>query len=114
MYGQDVALWKRWEQACDFLEDDLESGYVRVLQEMTAAGWSDPTIASRVRDDLLAWFELLAAVATDAAERLDGASPFTPRDGGATSTAFLGVESMICSAYRGGHADRSALRRWAR
>ena len=40
MYGQDVPLWRRYEQACDFLEDDLESGYVRVLQEMIAAGWS--------------------------------------------------------------------------
>ena len=26
-----VPLWRRYEQACDFLEDDLESGYVRVL-----------------------------------------------------------------------------------
>ena len=34
-------LWQRYEQACDFLEDDLESGYVRVLQEMIAAGWSN-------------------------------------------------------------------------
>ena len=41
MYGQEMPLWKRWEQACDFLDDDLESGYVRVLQEMAAAGWSD-------------------------------------------------------------------------
>ena len=38
-------LWRRYEQACDFLEDDLESGYVRVLQEMIAAGWSTPEIA---------------------------------------------------------------------
>ncbi len=29
--------------ACDFLDEDLESGYVRVLQEMIAAGWSDDT-----------------------------------------------------------------------
>ena len=42
MYAEDAPLWRRYEQACDFLEDDLESGYVRVLQEMIAAGWSDP------------------------------------------------------------------------
>ena len=41
MYAEDAPLWKRYEQACDFLEDDLESGYVRVLQEMIAAGWSN-------------------------------------------------------------------------
>src|SRR5271154_3218266 len=38
MYAEDRPLWQRYEQACDFLEDDLESGYVRVLQEMIAAG----------------------------------------------------------------------------
>src|SRR6266508_4252513 len=36
MYAQDAPLWQRYEQACDFLEDDLDSGYVRVLQEMIA------------------------------------------------------------------------------
>ena len=34
--------------ACDFLDADLESGYVRVLLEMTTAGWSDPEIAAEM------------------------------------------------------------------
>ncbi len=46
MYAEDAPLWRRYEQACDFLEDDLESGYVRVLQEMIAAGWSTPEIGA--------------------------------------------------------------------
>ena len=50
MYAQDKPLWQRYEQACDFLEDDLESGYVQVLQEMIAAGWSNPAIGDVVRD----------------------------------------------------------------
>ena len=45
MYAEDAPLWQRYEQACDFLEDDLDSGYVRVLQEMIAAGWSNAEIA---------------------------------------------------------------------
>ncbi|HEX9853907.1 MAG TPA: TetR/AcrR family transcriptional regulator, partial [Acidimicrobiia bacterium] len=49
MYGSEMPLWKQWEQACDFLEDDLRSGYVRVLHEMAAAGWSDGEIATAVR-----------------------------------------------------------------
>src|SRR5688572_820968 len=28
MYGEEHPLWQRYEQACDFLEDDLDSGYV--------------------------------------------------------------------------------------
>lgn len=34
MYAEDLPLWQRYERACDYLEDDLDSGYVRVLQEM--------------------------------------------------------------------------------
>ncbi len=56
MYAQDKPLWQRYEQACDFLEDDLESGYVRVLQEMLAAGWSNPEIGDAVRDLLGGWY----------------------------------------------------------
>src|SRR5688572_10332733 len=46
MYAEDRPLWQRYEQACDFFEDDLDSGYVRVLQEMIAAGWSDAEIGA--------------------------------------------------------------------
>ena len=38
MYAEVAPLWQRYERACDFLDDDLDSGYVRVLQEMIAAG----------------------------------------------------------------------------
>jgi len=47
MYAEDRPFWQRYEQACDFLEDDLESGYVRVLQEMITAGWADPAITAQ-------------------------------------------------------------------
>ena len=50
MYAEDTPLWRRYEQACDFLEDDLESGYVRVLQEMIAAGWSSEQVGDAVRE----------------------------------------------------------------
>src|SRR6266498_2271207 len=50
MYAEDRPLWQRYERACDFLEDDLDSGYVRVLQEMIAAGWSNPEIGDAVRE----------------------------------------------------------------
>src|ERR1700740_1236211 len=46
LYQSNLPLWKQWQQACDFFDEDLESGYVRVLMEMTAAGWSNPEIAA--------------------------------------------------------------------
>ena len=48
-FAEPMPLWRRWERACDFLDEDLASGYVRILQDMIAAGWSDPEIAEAVR-----------------------------------------------------------------
>ena len=62
MYAEDKPLWQRYEQACDFLEDDLDSGYVRVLQEMIAAGWSNREIGDATRELLSGWFVLLETV----------------------------------------------------
>jgi AcrR family transcriptional regulator len=96
MYGAETPLWKRYEQACDLLEDDLESGYVRVLQEMIAAGWSDAAVAERVRDMLHAWFTVLAGVAGDAAERFGSLGPFSPANvADLIGLAFLGGEAVI-------------------
>lgn len=96
MYRSELPLWKQWEQACDFLEDDLDSGYVRVLQEMVAAGYSDMEIAAAVRDDLRGWFDLLTTVAERAADRFGGLGPFTPREVAALAgLPFLAAETLI-------------------
>src|SRR5262249_14994466 len=52
MYQSNLPLWKQWQQACDFFDEDLESGYVRVLMEMTAAGWSNREIAAAVSTEV--------------------------------------------------------------
>jgi hypothetical protein len=51
-FSEPLPLWRRWERACDHLDEDIDSGYVRILQEMIAAGWSNPEIATAVRRDL--------------------------------------------------------------
>jgi AcrR family transcriptional regulator len=113
MYGDEVPLWKQWEQACDFLDDDLRSGYVRVLQEMTAAGWSDPEVAAAVRSFLQDWFALLAAVAVRAEQRLGSLGPFSPEELAALAgDAFLGAEAMLLLGVAEDQMPhRSALRR---
>jgi AcrR family transcriptional regulator len=113
MYGSDMPLWKQWEQACDFLDDDLESGYVRVLQEMVAAGWSDAEIARSVGEDIRGWFDLLAGVARRAEERFGNLGPFTPEEVAALAgLPFLGAETVILLGLDDTViAARSALRR---
>jgi AcrR family transcriptional regulator len=96
MYGAEVPLWRRYEQACDLLEEDLESGYVRVLQEMIAAGWTDPELARQVVLMLRSWFDVLQAVAREAQERFGPLGPFSADEvAGLIGLAFLGGEQVI-------------------
>ncbi|HKE74078.1 MAG TPA: TetR/AcrR family transcriptional regulator [Acidimicrobiales bacterium] len=113
MFDADMPLWKQWEQACDYLDDDLESGYVRVLQEMAAAGWSDPEIARAVGRDIRGWFDLLVDVARRAEERLGTLGPFRPEEVAALAgLPFLGAETVILLGLDDTElAARSALRK---
>jgi AcrR family transcriptional regulator len=96
LYDGDQPLWKQWDQACDFLEGDLDSGYVRVLQEMTAVGWSNAEVAAAVRADLEGWFRLLTGVAARLADRHGKLGPFEPEHVATlVSLAFFGAETMI-------------------
>jgi AcrR family transcriptional regulator len=96
MYGARTPLWKRYEQACDLLEEDLASGYVRILQEMIATGWSDPELARQVLAILRSWFELLREVAQEAEARFGPLGPFTAADvAGLIGLAFMGGEAVI-------------------
>jgi AcrR family transcriptional regulator len=113
MYDTDLPLWKQWEQACNYFEDDLKSGYVRVLMEMTAAGWSDAKIASAVSAEVRGWFDLLTDVARRAEERFGSLGPFTPEEIAALAgMPFLGAETLILLGMDESMvAARSGLRR---
>jgi len=113
MYAQDLPLWQRYEQACDFLEDDLDSGYVRVLQEMIAAGWSNAELGAAVRNLLGGWVALLADVAREAERRHGPLGPFTAEElGTLIASAFFGSEALLLLGLdREMLPIRSALRR---
>jgi AcrR family transcriptional regulator len=115
MYAEDRPLWQRYEQACDYLEDDLESGYVRVLQEMITAGWSDDDIGARVRVLLQGWLELITDVVREAERTLGPLGPFPANEIAALiGQAFLGGETMLLLGFdRGQWPVRNALRRFA-
>jgi AcrR family transcriptional regulator len=114
MYAQDLPLWRRYERACDYLEDDLDSGYVRVLQEMIAAGWSNRGVCEAVRELLSGWFRLLADVVREAG-RYRSLGPFTAEELAAlVGSAFLGSEELLLLGFdRQLLPIRAALRRVA-
>jgi AcrR family transcriptional regulator len=113
MYAQDLPLWQRYEQACDYLEDDLDSGYVRVLQESIAAGWSNREVRDAVRELLGGWFALLAEVARETERRHGPLGPFTAEEVATlVGTAFIGSEALLLLGFdREMLPVRSGLRR---
>src|SRR4030088_2008368 len=64
MFGDaTLKLSEQWDRACDYLDDDIASGYVRVAQELIAAGWSDPGVAKVLRAEQKGWHDLLNGLA---------------------------------------------------
>lgn len=96
MFHDDSPLWRQWDLACDFLDQDLDSGFVRILHELVAVGWSNPLISGAVKTALMSWQALLLEVAQRASQRLGGFGPLAPEDVAAlVNAAFLGSEVYI-------------------
>jgi len=113
MFDAPEPLWVRWDLACDYLESDVASGYVRILQEMIAAGWSDTEVAASVRDMVGGWYRLLADVARREQEGGTDMGDFTPDEIAALmGTPFLGAEELILLGVTEARLPlRSALRK---
>jgi AcrR family transcriptional regulator len=119
-FGREAPLSARWLQACEHLEEDLGSGYVRVLQEIIAAGYSDPEVAAAARYVLRGWFMLLTELSEEAAALIGGSGSLNAAEVAClVGLAFLGAESMILidmdlpirSALRGVGRTLEALER---
>ena len=108
-----LKLSEQWDQACAYLDDDIASGYVRVLQELIAASWTDAEVAKVVRAGILGWVELIAGLARKAERELGGIGPFSPDELAAlVASAFLGAESFyLLGLEKKGSPIRPALRR---
>lgn len=110
-----LTLSRKWDLACDYLDDDLASGYVRVLQELAAAGWSNPEIGRVVRDGLLGWSDLLSDLARQAQDAYGPLGPLNPEDiASLVATAFIGSEVLLLLGLEDqGMPLRRSLRRFA-
>ena len=94
-----LKLSEQWDRACDYLDDDIASGYVRVLQELIAASWADAEVAKVVRAGLMGWFDLIAELARKAERELGGSARSRPRRS-ARSSARLHRRGKPLSARR--------------
>ena len=115
MFGsQTLLLSEKWDLACDYLNDDLESGYVRVLNELWAVGWSNPEIGNVVRDGVRSWQKLLTGLATQAEQEYGSLGPFAAEEIAALiGAAFIGSETFILLGLEdAGVPLRKALRKF--
>jgi AcrR family transcriptional regulator len=90
----DLRLSEQWALACDYLDEDLASGYVRILHELWVAGYANPEIATVVRKGLLGWQHLLTELAAKSQKRFGLFGTLTAEQ----------VASLIGSAFIGGEA----------
>jgi len=110
-----LQLSEQWDRACDYLDEDLASGFVQIMHELYAAAWSEPEIAAVVREASLGWVKLVTGVARRVEPLVGGFGAFTADEVGAlVSNAFIGAESLMLIGLEREHIPiRAALRRVA-
>ena len=96
LFAEPTSLSARWRAACDALDDDLDSGYVRVLWELWAAGLSEPELGERWRLATKGWRDLIEAVVADWIVEYDLELPLSARAiASLVGNVFQGIEVEI-------------------
>jgi AcrR family transcriptional regulator len=108
-----LKLSEQWDRACDYLDEDIASGYVRVLQELIAVSWHDAAVAKVVRAGLMGWVDLITGLARAAEKKIGPLGPFSAEEIGAfAANLFIGGESLfLLGLEKKGSPIRASLRR---
>jgi AcrR family transcriptional regulator len=109
-----LKISEQWDRACDYLDDDIASGYVRVMQELIAASWSNAAVAKVVRAGIMGWIDLITGLVRKAGRELGGFGPLTPEDvSSLVASAFIGAETHYLLGFEKKDVPvRQALRRF--
>jgi AcrR family transcriptional regulator len=110
LYAAPGPLAEKWRTACEFLDEDVRSGYVRVLWELWAAGLADEELAARWRSAMAGWRELVESVCGEWAAGLRLELPVSPRVlASLVANVFQGIEVELLA----GVTEREAPHREA-
>lgn len=123
LYATPGPLAEKWRTACEFLDEDLRSGYVRVLWELWAAGLADEQLAAGWRQAVGGWRTLLETVAAAWFATLETEPPLSAK-GLATlvTNVFQGIEVELLAGvtnHDGPHREvldalGAVIERWER
>ena len=95
LYAAVEPLADKWRTACAYLQDDLRSGYVRILWELWAAGLTDEDLARRWREAFSAWRLLLEQVVTEWAASTGLELPMSPR----------AIATLVANTFQGAEVE---------
>ncbi len=111
-FSSNLPVWRKWELACDYFDEDIASGYVRVLQEMTAAGWSSDGLAKEMQEIFRGWLALLTGLAAEAEVKgIPHGGLSAEEIATLVGAAFIGVESWILIGLEEEFPLRATLRK---
>ena len=93
MYRSAGGYARKWAQARRFYENDLASGFVRVLMELYAASMSNAALREEFRPRINAWFDVIGQVVREAVEEYHLDLPVPPEVIGCwISNFWMGME----------------------
>jgi len=95
MFSDERSFADQWRTACDYLREDIRSGYVRILWELWAAGLADPELAERWRATQRGWRELIEARLERLQTEPGVELPMLPR----------ALAALICSLFEGAETE---------
>ncbi len=111
MYEATSSASKQWQQACDFYEEDLASGFVRLLMELMGASFHDEDLRREFVPRLSGWHRLVEAAVADFIEKSKLDLPVSPQVISAWIVWFwtgMEVSMMLRIDEKDGH-QREAL-----
>jgi AcrR family transcriptional regulator len=79
MYRDPASASEKWQQACEFYEEDLRSGFVRLLMELMGASFHDEALRDEFVPRLLAWHRLIESAVSEFIQGSGLDLPVSPR-----------------------------------
>lgn len=115
MYATEQPFIEKWRTAMAFIDEDLASGYPKILAELQALAWNKPELRERVQGVTDSWRTVLSDALAEAIKEYDlEGSPFSAESWAALVSQFnqgLLFERLL-GFERGHEALLTAIDTW--
>ncbi len=113
LYASDVPFLDKWRTAMNYWDVDLESGYPKLLAELMARGWNDPSWQESIQDLAEAYQQMLEAAVQAAVDEYNLENVDVAAVGALLRLFQLGVLVDRVGGVTTGHEHlNSAIEQW--